>query len=272
MEGFGIDVMFEEDFVWMDEGVSDLSGKNNGIRGIDGTVFIDEGWFISKPERTVAMAYETIDKLKEIGVKGILYNWIGEMVFHDYDPSIIGTRANTMGIYEGLLAYTRSTLGAAGVYRGNDYTLAQTDYISMLPNESSFDFMIDETVPFYPIALHGHIPYTFGDGNLRNHVENEFLKAIEYGAVPSFFLTYEDSRKLKYTPANYLFSSQYEKWLDWIQKEYEAFDSLSSLYSQRIQNHEQIGAQRFATTYEDGTKVIVDYGSKTFHVEKGEGA
>lgn len=267
-----IDVYFEEDFVWIDGDESALTGKNNGIRGIDGTVFIDEGWFISKPERTVAMAYETIDKLKEIGVSGLLYNYLGEMVFHDYDRSGIGTRGHTIGIYQGLFDYTRETLGSAGVYRGNDYAIGHTDFVTMLPYDSSYDFMVDETVPFYPIALHGHVEYTFGDGNLRNNVEYEFLKAIEYGALPSFFLTYDDSRKLRYTPSRYLFSSQYEKWLDWIQKEYESFDSLASVYAQRIVGHEKRSEERYVTTYEDGTQVIVDYGRKTFHVEKGEGA
>ncbi|WP_053374941.1 DUF5696 domain-containing protein [Paenibacillus sp. FJAT-27812] len=267
-----IDVMFEDDFVWIDSENSNLSGKSNGIRGIDETVFIDEGWFISKPARTVAMAYQTIEKLKEIGVSGILFNWIGEMVFHDYDPSGIETRSDTIAVYDGLLAYTRKTLGSASVYRGNDYTAQQTDYIAGLPYESSYDFMVDETVPFYQIALHGYVSYSFGDGNLRNDVESEFLKAIEYGAVPSFFLTHDDSRKLKYTSAGFLFSSQYEKWMERIQKEYQAFDSLSALYAQRIVNHEKLSEERFATVYEDGTRVIVDYGSKTFVVEKGDGA
>ncbi|MFF2090546.1 DUF5696 domain-containing protein [Paenibacillus sp. NPDC058174] len=267
-----IDVMFEDDFVWINQNNSELSGKNNGIRGIDGTVFIDEGWFISKPERTVAMAYETIDKLKDIGVSGILYNWVGEMVFHDYDKSLIGTRENTINVYEGLLDYTQKTLGHAGVYRGNDYTIAGSNIIVNMPSESSYDFMVDETVPFYPIAVHGYTSYTFGDGNLRNDVEEEFLKAIEYGATPSFFLTHDESRKLKYTASGYLFSSQYDKWTDRILQEYEAFDSLSGLYAQRIDNHEKLSKDVFATTYEDGTRVVVDYGRKTFYVEKGVGA
>jgi hypothetical protein len=268
----GIDVMFEDDFVWIDSESSDLSGKTNGIRGIDETVFVDEGWFISKPARTVAMAYETIQKLKDIGVSGLLFNWIGEMVFHDYDPDGIATRSDTIAVYDGLLAYAKKTLGSSAVYRGNDYTVGQADFIAGLPAESSYDFMVDETVPFYPIALHGYVSYAFGDGNLRNDVETEFLKAIEYGAVPSFFLTHEDSRVLKYTGANFLFSSQYEKWTERILKEYKDFDALSSVFAQKIINHEKLSKDRFATVYEDGTRVIVDYGSKTFAVEKGEGA
>ncbi|WP_138752276.1 DUF5696 domain-containing protein [Paenibacillus sinopodophylli] len=272
MKGKDIAVLFEDDFVWIDSENSDLSGKSNGIRGIDETVFIDEGWFISKPARTVAMAYQTIDKLKEMGVSGLLYNYLGEMVFHDYDPSGISTREDTISVYDGLLAYTQKTLGSAAVYRGNDYAVGQTDYIALLPSESSYDFMVDETVPFYPIALHGYVSYSFGDGNLRNDVEAEFLKAIEYGAIPSFFLTHEDSRTLKYTSASYLFSSKYEKWTERIRKEYADFDSLAHVFSQTIKDHEKLSESRFATVYEDGTRVIVDYSTNRFTVEKGGGA
>ncbi len=238
MKQADVPVLFEEDFVWLDP-YSSLSGKTNGIRGIEGTVFVDGDWYISKPSRTVAMAYETIEKLKDIGVSGIHFNWIGEMVFHDYDPHGISTRADTIGMYKGLLDYTRRTLGQASVYQGNDYTLNQTDFITNMSSESSYDFMVDETVPFYPIVLHGHIPYSFEEGNLRNDAEEEFLKAIEYGAVPSYFLTNDDSRKLRYSASGYLYSTRYDKWANRIQAEYEAFDSLASLYAQQIVNHER---------------------------------
>jgi hypothetical protein len=196
------------------------------------------------------------------------------MVFNDYDPAGKTTREDAIKIYEGLLDYTREQLGSAGVYRGNDYSIDEVDYIDDLPNDSSYDFMIDETVPFYPIVLHGYVPYSFGDGgNLRNDVQTEFLKSIEYGAMPTFFLTYEESRKMM--DLNiwfYLFSSQYEKWADRIGQEYGQFDSLAKLYAQKIVDHEKLADKRFATTYEDGTRVIVDYDRGTFEVEGGEGA
>ncbi|WP_438347538.1 DUF5696 domain-containing protein [Paenibacillus sp. FA6] len=271
MQGLGFPVIFEDDFVWINEKQSTVSGKGNGIQGIDGTVYVDEGWFINRPDRTVTMAYETIQKLKEMGVSGIMYNWLGEMVFNDYDTKQGSSRSDTISVYEGLLKYTRNTLGKSGVYRGNDYSLKDTNFILGMPNGSSYDFMIDETVPFYPIAIHGNVSYTFGDGNLRNNVQDEFLKAIEYGALPSFFLTYEDSRILKYSASNFLFSSQYDKWLDWIQTEYESFNKLAHVYNLSIINHERVSPNKYATTYEDGTQVIVDYGQKTFHVDRKGG-
>ncbi len=266
-----IGVRFYDDFVWLNTANTGLSPKSSGIRGTDGTVSVFEGWFLSKPARTVDMAYEAIRKLKDIGVTGVQYDWLGEMVFHDYDPGAIATRSDTISIYEGLLDYTRKTLGSAGVFRGNQYSLANVDYIDDFPHESSYDFMIDETVPFYPIAVHGYAAYTFDEGNLRNDVEAEFLKAIEYGAVPSFFLTYEESRRLRDGGLYFLFSSQYEKWADKIGAEYERFDQLANVFSQRIVDHEKLTDNRFATTYEDGTRVVVDYGNLTFAVEKGAG-
>nr|WP_238357409.1 DUF5696 domain-containing protein [Cohnella zeiphila] len=271
MKQEGTDVVFQDDFTWIDSH-SGTSGKNYAVRAIDGTAFVDDGWFLAKPMLSVADAVGTIDKLKEIGVSGIHYNGFGEMLFNDYEPSGIQTRAYTKEVYDGLLDYTRKELGSASVYRGNAYTIGQTDYIDQFPYDSSHDFMIDETVPFYPIVLHGYVPYSFEEGNLRDDAETEFLKAIEYGAMPSFFVTHDDSRKLKNTDANDLYSSRFDKWDSRIVDEYKQFDSLASVYSEKIVDHKQLGDNRFETTYEDGTRVIVDYDAKTFRVEKGGGA
>jgi Family of unknown function (DUF5696) len=273
MRKSNVKVQFFDDFVWLNTENTGLSPKSSGIRGVEGIVTVfEEGWFLSKPARTVDMAYDTIRKLKEIGVSGVFYNWIGEMVFHDYDPSSIATRADTIEIYEGLLDYTRKTLGSAAVFRGNAYSAANVDYIEDLPHESSYDFMIDETVPFYPIVLHGYVPYSFGEGNMRNDVKAEFLRAIEYGAMPLFFLTHEDARSLRDGGMYFLFSSQYEKWADKVGAEYGKFDSLAKLFAQKIIDHEKLSNNQYATTYEDGTRVIVDYDKETFNVEKGAGA
>lgn len=270
MKERGVPVSFSEDFLWVDSH-SSFSGKTDAIRGIDGTAYVDDGWYIAKPAYTAVTAADTVDRLKKLGVDGIHFSGIGEMLLNDYEPSGIQTREYAKTVYDGLLKYTREALGSASVNQGDVYALGQTDYIDGLPSESSYDFMIDETVPFYPIVLHGFVPYTFGDGNLRDDEDAEFLRAIEYGALPSFFVTHDDSRKLKDTPSNFLYSSRFDKWERRIEEEYAKFDSLSQLYSMKIIGHEKLSGQKYATTYEDGTRVIVDYGVKDFTVEKGAG-
>ncbi|GIO56402.1 DUF5696 domain-containing protein [Paenibacillus cineris] len=270
MKERGVPVSFSEDFLWVD-GHSSFSGKTDAIRGIDGTAYVDDGWYIAKPAYTAVTAADTVNRLKKLGVGGIHFSGIGEMLLNDYEPSGIQTREYAKTVYDGLLKYTREALGSASVNQGDAYALGQTDYIDGLPSESSYDFMIDETVPFYPIVLHGFVPYTFGDGNLRDDEDAEFLRAIEYGALPSFFVTHDDSRKLKDTPSNFLYSSRFDKWERRIEEEYAKFDSLSRLYAMKIIGHEKLSGQKYATTYEDGTRVIVDYGVMDFTVEKGAG-
>lgn len=268
MKESGVGVMFHEDFLWVDSH-SSFSGKTDAIRGIDGTAYNEEGWYLAKPMFTAVSAAQTIAKLKDVGVEGIHYSGLGEILVHDYELNGIQTREYTKTVYNGLLDYTRNEMGTASVERGNAYVLGNSDFIDRMPSTSSYDFMIDETVPFYPIALHGFVPYTFGEGNLRDDEDMEFLKAVEYGALPSFFVTHDDSRKLKNTPVGGLYSSRFDKWESRIMEEYKSFDSLSELYSLRIVDHERLSDQRYMTTYEDGTRVMVDYAAGSFKVEKG---
>jgi hypothetical protein len=271
MKKSNIPVLFYDgNLVWQNTKTTSLSPKTSGIRGPEGIVYTDFGWFINKPARTVDMAYKEIQKLKDIGVSGIYYDLIGDMVFNDYDPGAIATRSDTVEIYQGLFNYTRETLGEASTWRGNAYSLSGVTYIDGLPFDSSYDFMVDETVPFYPIVVHGFVPYTFGWGNYRNDVQEEFLKAIEYGAMPTYYLTYEETRKLKDT-WSYLISNQYALWADRIGVEYGEFDKLAKVFSQKIVGHEKVSDNVFATTYEDGTRVVVDYNKETFAVEGGGG-
>ncbi|MBP1991804.1 DUF5696 domain-containing protein [Paenibacillus eucommiae] len=268
MHEMNLQVMFEDNFVYVDER-SSLSAKSNGIRGIDGTVFMDQNnEFILKPELTAGYAVQTIARLKDIGVDGIHYNWLGELIFRDYEPKPT-ERKQAADVYRQLLAYTREELGETGIYQGNDYLLGEAGYISHFTLDSSYDFMIDETVPFYPIVLHGFVPYASTPANFRNDYTAEFLKAIEYGAVPSFYVTYESSQVLKNTPSEYLYSSEFALWKERIVQEYRDFDKLSLLYNRRIVNHEKKSDGIYVTTYEGGTQVIVDYGKKTFAVTGG---
>ncbi|MFD0711473.1 DUF5696 domain-containing protein [Paenibacillus sp. GCM10027626] len=269
MHALGFQVLFEDNFVYIDSERSPVSAKSAGMRGIDGTVFFDWGeQFVLKPAVTAGYVYETVAKLKAIGVDGIHFNWLGEMTFRDYESPPV-ERADTERLYRSVLSYTQQELGQAGVYRGNDYTLGAVSYMTEFPLESNYNLIVDETVPFYPIALHGYVSYSGTPGNVRSDYDREFLKAVEYGAIPSFYLTYEPSRVLKNTPSDYIFSSRFEIWKERIRQEYRDFDKLAKLYDKTIVGHEKQADDRFVTIYEDGTKVTVDYAQKTFSVQDG---
>lgn len=284
MKQKGVQVLFEDALGWKHPDETGFSMKEHGVRSIDSTVlrgrFLFSGGFenapgpsdefIVHPALEIRRQKEVIDKLKEIGVDGIHYaDGPGNLLFSDYNPGQPLSRADTAHYYRSLLAYAREALGVVSIARGNDYALRDAARVVELPLDSSHDLMVDETVPFYPIALHGYVEYTARPGNLRDEYEADFLKAIEYGAIPHFQVTHEPSRALKGTDYADVYSSEFAVWKERIAQEADAFDRLAGVYHQPIADHEQVADGVFVTTYEDGTKVTVDYHKMEFYVEGG---
>jgi len=264
VHSLGHKVLFDDNFVNVDS-KSSLSAKGNGIYGIDETVFLHNGGFVMNPSAMADQAYRSIDKLSELGVDGIHYDGLGESVYRDYNPKAPFYRKDTASFFNSLLAYTSERMGMSSVNKGNDYATAANDF-ALMQLESSGDFMVDRTVPFYPIALHGHVSYSSEPGNLRALPVEYFLKSIEYGAMPSFMLSHDSARELKETSYDYLFSSRFENWKDQVVSEYLQFDKLAEVYHLRITGHDNVRPGIYETTYENGTKVVVDYNNKTFEV------
>jgi len=269
----GFKVLFEDYMAWKDPAYSSFYKKTDGIRRIDSTVLSGpDGSFIVNPAKAVRDQKRVVDALKEIGADGIHYvDGPGSLTFSDYRSKNPLTRGDTVDYYRQLLDYVREHLSVTGVKRGEQYALGRVDYIEGLPYSSSRDILIDETVPVYPIAVHGSVAYTTVPGNMRNVYDEERLKAIEYGAIPSFRLTYAENRALKRTDFQDLYSSQYEVWKDRVAEDYGMFDRLSAIYDQKIENHEKQADGIYVTTYEDGTKVTVNYNTMQFGVEGGGG-
>ncbi|MFK7695064.1 DUF5696 domain-containing protein [Paenibacillus sp. HJGM_3] len=271
MHGKGIQVWFEDYAAWKNPESTSFYLKSDGIRSMDTSVLqAQSGRFIVEPVKIVRGMKEVIERLKGLGVDGIHYvDGPGSLLYSDYNPRSPLTRQDTAYYYEQLLDYTRTQLGEVGVVRGEDYSLGHAGMIEELPFSSSYDIMIDETVPFYPIVVHGTVEYTSTAGNLRDVYDEQLLKAIEYGAIPFFRLTYAESRVLKESDYDWIYSGEYAVWKDRIVDEYKKFDRLASVYNQPIRDHERVSEGVYRTTYADGTAVTVNYNTKQFDVAKG---
>jgi len=271
MHELGFKVIFADDFVWADSS-SSMRPRGNGARGIEETVYFNwRGAFILKPEQTLREAYQAIRRLKAIGADGIHFDELGGFVYRDFEPGDERYREEVAYYYRKLLTYAQQELDNVSIADGFDYVLPAVDRITDIQLWSYGSYIVDETVPFYPIALHGYIQYSSWPGNRRDMPEDEFLRAVEYGALPAFMLTYDTSKKLRGTSLGGLFTSRYENWKDDITAEYGQFQQLASLYGQPIVNHDSVAPGIYRTYYEDGTIVVVDYNRRTFTVKPGGG-
>jgi hypothetical protein len=88
-----------------------------------------------------------------------------------------------------------------------------------------------------------------------------YLKGIEYGAEPSFLLTYESSRELLQTGSSSRFySTNYLDWTEEMVTLYKRYnETLGKVRQETITGHEQLAENVFQTTYSNGTRIVVNY-------------
>src|SRR5690606_23635255 len=208
------------------------------------------------------------DGFAKLGVGGIHLDYMGDTVYSDQDNDSLTSRQFTIDTWVKTMDLMREKVGFTSVDYGNAYALGHVDRIDNIPLHSSDFIYSDESIPFYQIVIHGLVPYTGDPFNLSDDPREALLRHLEYGAMPSFELTHENSEALKRTMVDYLFSSRYEQWLEESVGIYEEAKAvLGQVSDQMIINHEQLDEYVFRTTYENGLQVIVNYDSKPANVD-----
>jgi hypothetical protein len=258
-----------------------LSKSNDAIRGLNKEVqkvykpqvttrqASQELYYILKADRVFErFISKEAPKLANLGAKGIQLGYMGNMLYSDPGAKHPTARKETLETWVKAMDLARSSAGKAAVDYGFAYSLGHVDRIDNIPLDSSHYLYEDDSIPFYQIAVHGFIPYTAEPSNLRDDPRTEFLRALEYGAIPSFELTHEDPVKLKRTMIDDLFSSSFADWLDPSVDEYKKSAAvLDQVNKEVITGHEMLQPQVYRTTYSNGLQVTVNYGDEQASVD-----
>lgn len=266
----GVDTFrLDANLLWTANSRTGELARSGGVRGIDGSVYNDSGSFMLTPLQGVPLAVQWWEAMRKLGVTGVSFSRFGQTVYRDYNEDKPLEREDTAGLYGGLFRKLGGDQANVAAQRANAYALAGVDYIGSLTLDSNHDFIVDETVPFFPMVIHGYVTYSGRPGNLRDLYKEEQLKAVEYGAIPSFLITYDSPRLLKDTWTEGLYSSEFKMWEQRIKEEVALFQQLAPVLHQQMVGHKRVRDDVYATTYEDGTVVEVDYRSGTFRVKGG---
>lgn len=154
---------------------------------------------------------------------------------------------------------------------GNDYAAVYADMITNMDLNGSEYTIIDKYIPFYQIALHGYVNYTGEPLNLTQNVEDELLKSAEYGAGLSFTFMKETAFTLQNTLYTQYFGADYDAWHDKAVEIYTRYnEAMGHTFNQKMADHEFITNTLTCTTYEDGTKVYVNYSYSDTATPTGE--
>lgn len=145
------------------------------------------------------------------------------------------------------------------------YNVPDSDIMTgMVLNTKKFN-IVDESIPFYQIALHGIVNYTAESMNLSQDAKETFLKSAELGANLYYTITKEPASTLQDSKYTEYFATDYSLWKDTIIEDYKRFaNDFNGTYNQYITGHEKLADNVYKTQFGNGVEVIVNYNYNDF--------
>ena len=224
-----------------------------------------DAYYLVKPKIANDYANNLVNGVSSREATGVAFRDIGNLLSADYYKNETVTREQVKQLNIGILKNAQDRNLKISIKKGNDYAIAYADLITDMNLTGRKYTIIDQAVPFYQIALHGLRNYTGEAINLSSDYRNALLESAEYGAGLSFTFMKADTAILQDSAYSCYTAGSYDRWKDEVfpmilqyQKE------MSGLNSQRITGHEFLTNDVHVTTYEDGTRVYVNYGSTEF--------
>jgi len=243
-------------------GVSIINAGFNRATMRMNSKFVEDVYYVI----SVAVLPKVIDlfleKYAELDMNAIGLRDLGELLSSDKNKKRNVNREDAMHIVLGQLESIKAKVDTVLVQDANKYALPYATAIVDIPLTANEYYLIDETVPFYQMVIHGYIDYCGSTINFdSNFVESDtILKLLEYGSSPHVTFAQKEPFELKNTALEYMYSTEYTYWLDIVTRIYnETKDVLGSVRNQALIDHQQVQKGVFKSTYEEGMTVIVNY-------------
>lgn len=229
--------------------------KEQGVRG----------WFLLTPAKVLNLLSSFLKSFNRFSLDNLSLDTIGETVYSDYRNDRLIYRDEAGAIWKDIMKKANDEAKKLMVTGGNAYTFPYVSAITDVPMDYSGFDMTTEPVPFYQMVIHGFIAYTGTASNLRNDTRTEFLRMIEYGAMPRYEWIYAESSVLKESRFNNLYSGCYKDWINDAVSEYnEIKEVYKDIYDKMMIGHEKLAEGVFKTTYENGISIIVNYNNSDY--------
>lgn len=222
-------------------------------------------YYLVKPRISRDYANRLVDGVNSREATGVAFRDIGNLLSADYNKNDTVTREQVKKMNTEVLQKAQDLGLKISIKKGNDYAISYADLITDMNLTGRKYTIIDQAVPFYQIALHGLRNYTGEAINLSSDYRNALLESAEYGAGLSFSFMKADTSILQDSAYSCYTAGSYDRWKDEVFPMILRYQQeMVGLNSQRITGHEFLTNDVHVTTYEDGTKVYVNYGGKEY--------
>lgn len=165
-----------------------------------------------------------------------------------------------MRLWQDALAELKAKQGTVTVSGGKAWALPYASAVTGAPLMDSGYDVTRTDVPFYALVLHGCLDLYGPAFNLSEEPDTLLLRLLETGVNPAFALTWAEASQLRDTRYESLLSTQWAIQEERVQAVWTTWqEAMAGLNGLLITDHRISGDVR-CTTYEDGTRIYVNYG------------
>ncbi len=240
-----------------------LTTNKSGAKGILGKTIKTDLSF-SLPSKSKSYSFlkmsnfedninKILKKSENIMFDGYSLNDIGKYLYSDYSNNSYSRNQSQTEIFSQLPVL--STSNQLMIEHGNFYTIKNAKVVSDIPisplayKESSGYVGI----PFIQMLIHGMMEYSISPLNLDENPQDAFLKAIEYGCLPSaYWYCTEISKEVD----DLYYNNNINDIVSYYAK---AHQTLSTLRDSRMTSHRELQTGVYCAEYDNSTKVYINY-------------
>ena len=217
-------------------------------------------YYLIRPVYALKASKKFINAAKKYNLN-VSYNDFGDIVSADYNEKKLVSREASMNMQAGQFAEAKEKNLSVMVNGGNDYSLKNTDFITNFDLCGNKYSIIDYTVPFYQIALHGYKHYAGNPVNLASETKQEILESAQSGAALMFTFMDATEQDIQETNFTEYYSANFDNWKDEFYSIYKDYNSkLSKVASSLITDFKYESDTVTTTKFENGYAVIVNFG------------
>lgn len=218
------------------------------------------------PNRSSQLLAQLTNEMKKKNVTNLALGGVGNTLFTWTYNGKSYMRGDTEDIYEKMFERLKEDMHLILDEPFAPYW-KYIDEITDMPVSDSDYIFTDESVPFLSIALKGVIPMYADYTNFEADKQQFFLKLVETGIYPSFYLTWEDPSDLLYTNSNDIYTSKYSVYKEEIKEYYHELKALNDeVKGAAIEEHEKRG-ESVIVTYSNGKRIYINYGKEDVDIE-----
>lgn len=212
------------------------------------------------PSRTDTLLGQFINSYTKKDVNNLALAGITNTLYSNYYDNVSYTRYNTAEEYDKILSNVDGQVDLV-MEQPFAYLWKYTDAFLDMPLYTSDYMYEDESVPFMSIVLKGVMPVYSEYVNFEANKQEFFLKMVETGTFPSFYITKESSSNLVNTNSSDIYSSQYDVYRStMITYADELAEINAKVEGAYIVGHEIRENNVTVVTYGNGVKIYLNYG------------